>query len=148
MTGVDGPFSGNVPLTVAACSEGNAAQQFSYMNSTQYPFMLVAQGDGVISTSGSSMVLSGAQIGLGIETCNPNSGDQFSFSGSGSTAGQLMHGGLCVDGSCQCYPLPLVACNAGDSNQLWTLTSGRALVNSASGQCLDIYGGVVRDGDI
>ena len=140
MTGTTKPFKVAYLVTIERCTSGNAAQQFSYTNSTQYPFSTVSQGSNIVATTGSNIILTAGVSGTALALCNEQSStDRFTFTGTGNTPGQLVDGqGQCVDGSCQCYPLSVAACNTSDTNQLWTYTSGKAFVNSASGQCLDV----------
>ena len=156
MTGPTNPTAQPYAVTVELCTPGNPAQQFTYQGDSQYPFMSVFQGTYALGSNGggefpgTQMYLYPSTVGTGIQSCDSgNTAEQFTFTGSGSTAGLLKNSdGQCVYGYCTdlsngCAPMPFVPCNQSDSNQLFTY-SNEYFVNQNNGLCIDLWAGTVR----
>jgi len=82
---------------------------------------------------------------LSVTTCNPNDkGQAIKYTGSGSTAGQLINnGGLCLDAVCAntsigCVPLSFVMCSSSKS-QLFIYKSDKSFSSAASTGCVDLW---------
>ena len=149
MTGLKATQQTAFAVTLAKCTANNTAQTFTFVNSTTDPYVTVMQGVNVLGTSGNSLVLFPPNNGAGLFACNSSEPQQsIVFTGGGGMPGQLRNAlEQCISGRCTapaCYPVPFVACDAADASQLWVHDFENAFVNTASGDCLDAYNGVVR----
>jgi hypothetical protein len=137
------------PLQIWDCRPGNRNQQFTERGNT-----FVAAGGRCVDVPG-NILQDGAP--LQIYACNGSGAQAWSSAragggeGGGAGQAQVLHAGanngLCLDvaaaNRANGTPVQIAVCN-GNSAQTWTLTGGTLRV--FGNKCLDVPGGVDRDG--
>jgi hypothetical protein len=160
MTGPTKPTVGPHQFTVELCDDSNPGQSFYFHNETVYPTTIVSQGSyslGLVqfSFTGSSWPGDGIfafhSSGAWVTPCDvTNAAQQLTFLGFNDTAGVIQTPqGLCLSGKCiteklGCLPVPFVACDESDSDQLFLHNkTTNAFIHPGSNLCLGLLSGLV-----